>query len=184
MQSVRQNPPSSGLPSALHSAQPPLGVEPSTFGLQDWRCTTGLYRGLLWTSAFSTSAWKTQAPFHDLASTGSRHANICPIPQDTIHGNRVHGEVVAQPTASKRKKEQIGEGEGGERCTLLSHERCTQPSDEPPSMGDLRRASGGYFELPSYHLHCIVPIPHWGLNRGPSVYKIDALPQSYRCFLC
>ena len=82
----------------------------------------------------------------------------------------------------KEKRKRIMQGRG-ERCTLLRHERCTQHSDEPPSMGDLRRASGGYFELPSYHLHCIVPIPLWGLNWGPSVHKTDALPQSYRCLL-
>ena len=70
------------------------------------------------------------------------------------------------------------------RCTLLSHERCTQPSDEPPSSGYLSRGSGGFFQLPPYHLHCIVLSPHWGLNPGPSVYKTDALPLSYRGLLC
>ena len=28
--------------------------------------------------------------------------------------------------------------------------------------------------------HCFLNSPHWGLNPGPSVYKTDALPLSYR----
>ena len=69
------------------------------------------------------------------------------------------------------------------RCTLLSHERCTQPSDEPPSSGYLCKGSGGILQFPACHLHCNVLSPHWGLNPGPSVYKTDALTLSYRGLL-
>ena len=69
------------------------------------------------------------------------------------------------------------------RCTFLSHDRCKLPSDEPPSSGYLCKGSGGFLRFPAGHLHCIVLSLHWGWNPGPSVYKTDALPLSYKSLL-
>ena len=66
------------------------------------------------------------------------------------------------------------------RCTLRSHERYTQHSDEPPSRGYLCKGSGGFLQPPAHHLHCIVPSARWGSNPRRLVCKADALQLSYR----
>ena len=97
MQRVRRIPPISGLPYALHSAQPPLGYIEACCGHQ--RC--GHQRG------------KHKRP-PMICHKACRHAKQSPRWQDATHGHRVHGVVVAQPTASRTKNRERGEGTGGE----------------------------------------------------------------------
>ena len=49
--------------------------------------------------------------------------------------------------------------------------------DRSSQRSRMRGGGGG----PTHRLlTCFVNSPHWGLNPGPSVYKTDALPLSYR----
>ena len=56
------------------------------------------------------------------------------------------------------------------RCTCLSHKRCTQASDEPPSSGYLCRGSGGY--LPTSGSPSALPCPQPPLGIEPNTVNL------------
>ena len=104
--------PTSGSPSALPCPQPPLGIEPNTVNLKDWRPTTELSRLVVNTSAANTSVATPQW-------SAMRKQQIC----RNMMGQRGRIQLVTlgrvvlwyhTPTASWTKKER--EREGGKRA--------------------------------------------------------------------